>query len=137
MRSTPDLINRKHKKEEENVETKVKELEDLKNQTKALVQSLRKDIAAYQHEADVRNSELMNLKFDYERSQVKKMGIWWWATIVLLIILKYHSYAHRHIFSVVFCEISFIYNLRLLYTNYSQSAGLIGFFSIIYTIFFV
>lgn len=106
-------------------------------QIKALAIKLRRDCGRYQEEVDVYHTKLTNLKFSYERIQARKMTIWWYVTIIALTLLKYHSYAHRNMFGLIICEMSFIYNFRLLYVANSQHATTFAWISILITVFYV
>ncbi len=106
-------------------------------QIKALAIKLRRDCGRYQEEVDVYHTKLTNLKFSYERIQARKMTIWWYITIIALTLLKYHSYAHRNLFGLIICEMSFIYNFRLLYVANSQHATIFAWIAILITVFYV
>lgn len=115
----------------------VERFEQVNDETKSMARSLQVECEELQEKVKIYSTHLTNLKMDYERIQAKQMSKWWWLTIVILFILKYHSYAHRNIFGLVLCELGFIYNFRLLYVAKSQYAGVFGWFSIFLTVFFV
>ena len=115
----------------------VEKFEQVNDETKTVARSLQVECEELQEKVKIYHTHLTNLKMEYERIQAKQMSKWWWLTIVILFILKYHSYAHRNIFGLVLCELGFIYNFRLLYVAKSQYAGVFGWFSIFLTVFFV
>jgi hypothetical protein len=133
----PKVIKKEEEEEEEKVDPKVLEYQQKIAQIKALATKLRRDCGRYQEEVDVYHTKLTNLKFDYERIQARKMTIWWYITILALTLLKYHSYAHRNMFGLIICEMSFIYNFRLLYVANSQHATIFAWIAILITVFYV
>ncbi len=154
MRETPLVRNRKSGAKprvdpEEISETKsrtgteqlirnvIHEYERINPELNNLALSLETKCAELQDKVKTYHTRLANLKMEFERQQARKMSKFWFLTIFALVLLKYHSYAHRNMFGLLLCETAFIYNFRLLYLANSPYATFFGWLAIFITVFFV
>ncbi len=115
----------------------IHEYERINPELNNLALSLETKCAELQDKVKTYHTRLANLKMEFERQQARKMSKFWFLTIFALVLLKYHSYAHRNMFGLVLCETAFIYNFRLLYLANSPYATFFGWLAIFITVFFV
>jgi len=122
---------------DELIQKVIHEYERINPELNNLALSLETRCVELQDKVKTYHTRLANLKMEFERQQARKMSKFWFLTIFALVLLKYHSYAHRNMFGLVLCETAFIYNFRLLYLANSPYATFFGWLAIFITVFFV